>query len=118
MCLKLLRLPERLEKPKNIDTKLENSLTKTTLHAHHRVVSARLSYLHAAGYCQLGLPPPPLRRRAIVRRWRRHGGGGRHRATRAPLLEPNDNDNDEHRHHHGLMGAPTAQRPMWFTQIS
>ena len=35
-----------------------------------------------------------------------------------PPLEPNDNDNDEHRHHHGLMGAPMAQRPMWFTQIS
>ena len=34
------------------------------------------------------------------------------------LLEPNDNENDEHRHHHGLMGAPMAQRPMWFTQIS
>ena len=82
-----MRLPERLEEPKNIDTKFENSLTKTTLHAHHRVVSARLSYLHAAGYCQLGLPPPPLRRRAIVRRWRRHDGGA-HRATRAPRWSP------------------------------
>ena len=46
------------------------------------------------------------------------GGGRWPPCHRRPPLEPNDNDNDEHRHHHGLMGAPMAQRPMWFTQIS